>query len=367
MDDNDKLTEQFKSAAAEAEQQVPSFPGMDAVWNKVEARLDETASKKKPKIVLWYVKRMALAAMLVGVALIGYYRYTYINVIIPQEQSLALSPKSKIDTVVLSKQIIVAHTDSTNATKPINTPIDKKAKPELVAQNHLPQQTLDPLPNEASPVVNTIPSSNNETLALITLKGKLVDAKGAPVIGARIRAMQHKSIAFSDMQGHYEISIPIAEKGVIITAPALLTDTFWVEDAVNHYAYTRLQDKAKTIEPLQISTAQSQPSLVRNYKANRALSNMESVMDKVKSTEVAIHSPDAFMDNAPTVPFQQLPPTPLYVQQPSTQGAVKQLENKLASTSKKEDSAAAVERKPVIPLQPLQSDDGLIKVKRHHR
>lgn len=67
MENQDKLYNQFKSAAENAE--TKDFPGMENVWNRVEQKLDTKVLKKETK--LW--KKLAVAASILLVVSVGYH------------------------------------------------------------------------------------------------------------------------------------------------------------------------------------------------------------------------------------------------------------------------------------------------------
>ena len=66
MEKEDKIFEQFKSAAENAE--AKDFPAMDKVWNRIEDKLDNKKDKKA--MLLW--KKIAVAASLLLVTTLGY-------------------------------------------------------------------------------------------------------------------------------------------------------------------------------------------------------------------------------------------------------------------------------------------------------
>ena len=67
MENQDKLYNQFKSAAENAE--TKDFPGMENIWNRVEQKLDNKVLKKETK--LW--KKLAVAASILLVVSVGYH------------------------------------------------------------------------------------------------------------------------------------------------------------------------------------------------------------------------------------------------------------------------------------------------------
>ena len=67
MENQDKLYNQFKSAAENAE--TKDFPAMENVWNRVEQKLDTKVLKKENN--LW--RKLAVAASILLVASLGYH------------------------------------------------------------------------------------------------------------------------------------------------------------------------------------------------------------------------------------------------------------------------------------------------------
>lgn len=67
MENQDKLYNQFKSAAENAEKK--DFPGMENIWNRVEQKLDTKVLKKETK--LW--KKLAVAVSILLVVSVGYH------------------------------------------------------------------------------------------------------------------------------------------------------------------------------------------------------------------------------------------------------------------------------------------------------
>lgn len=81
MENKDKIYEQFKNAAGKAEQK--SFDRMDAVWNRVEEKLDE---KKKRRSIAWW-KYSGVAALLLLFISIG-------NLIVRNDAAPVITPNT---------------------------------------------------------------------------------------------------------------------------------------------------------------------------------------------------------------------------------------------------------------------------------
>lgn len=101
MENQDKLYNQFKSAAKNAEKK--DFPAMENVWNRVEQKLDTKVLKKETK--LW--KKLAVAASVLLVATLGYHFWQEEKVIIDNSKIVNQDSIVKPDIVEENNQTIV--------------------------------------------------------------------------------------------------------------------------------------------------------------------------------------------------------------------------------------------------------------------
>ena len=101
MENQDKLYDQFKSAAENAEKK--DFPAMENVWNRVEQKLDTKVLKKETK--LW--KKLAVAASVLLVATLGYHFWQEEKVIIDNSKIVNQDSIVKPDIVEENNQTIV--------------------------------------------------------------------------------------------------------------------------------------------------------------------------------------------------------------------------------------------------------------------
>lgn len=98
MENEDKLFDQFKSAAKSAE--AKEFPAMDKVWHRVEEKLDNTKTKKAT--VLW--KKIAVAACLLLFGTLGYEFF--------REEP----PKINTEEIIVAKDSVKIKTQAEDAT-----------------------------------------------------------------------------------------------------------------------------------------------------------------------------------------------------------------------------------------------------------
>lgn len=121
MEPEDKIFEQFKSAAQKAENN--DFPAMDKIWKRVEDKLDHKILTKQN--TLW--KKIAVAASIMLIVSIGYH--------LVKDEKKFISPKNEIVTIDTIKTI----TDSINQdiivqTEEINPSIKPNAEAILNEQ-----------------------------------------------------------------------------------------------------------------------------------------------------------------------------------------------------------------------------------------
>ncbi|HRG18882.1 MAG TPA: hypothetical protein PLP39_07305 [Flavobacterium lutivivi] len=101
MENQDKLYNQFKSAAENAEKK--DFPAMESVWNRVEQKLDTKVLKKETK--LW--KKLAVAASVLLIVTLGYHFWKDENVIIDNSKIVNQDSIVKPNIVEENNQTIV--------------------------------------------------------------------------------------------------------------------------------------------------------------------------------------------------------------------------------------------------------------------
>lgn len=109
MENQDKLYNQFKSAAENAE--TKDFPGMENVWNRVEQKLDTKVLKKETK--LW--KKLAVAASILLVVSVGYHFWSNEKTIVTPNTEIVTN--DSITTPILEENNTVAEVEKHPAIK----------------------------------------------------------------------------------------------------------------------------------------------------------------------------------------------------------------------------------------------------------
>lgn len=109
MENQDKLCNQFKSAAENAE--TKDFPGMENVWNRVEQKLDTKVLKKETK--LW--KKLAVAASILLVVSVGYHFWNNEKTMITPTNEIVIT--DSITTPIIEENNVVADVEKHPAIK----------------------------------------------------------------------------------------------------------------------------------------------------------------------------------------------------------------------------------------------------------
>jgi len=120
MENQDKLYNQFKSAAENAE--TKDFPGMENVWNRVEQKLDTKVLKKETK--LW--KKLAVAASVLLVATLGYHFW--------QEEKVIIDNSKIVNQDSILKPNIVEENNQTIVTSETQHPAIKENAEEILKE-----------------------------------------------------------------------------------------------------------------------------------------------------------------------------------------------------------------------------------------
>lgn len=120
MENQDKLYNQFKSAAKNAEKK--DFPAMENVWNRVEQKLDTKVLKKETK--LW--KKLAVAASVLLVATLGYHFW--------QEEKVIIDNSKIVNQDSIVKPNIVEENNQTIVTSETQHPAIKENAEEILKE-----------------------------------------------------------------------------------------------------------------------------------------------------------------------------------------------------------------------------------------
>ena len=109
MENQDKLYNQFKSAAENAE--TKDFPGMENVWNRVEQKLDTKVLRKETK--LW--KKLAVAASILLVVSVGYHFWNNEKITVTPANEIVIT--DSITTPIIEENNAVADVEKHPAIK----------------------------------------------------------------------------------------------------------------------------------------------------------------------------------------------------------------------------------------------------------
>lgn len=204
MEAQDKITEQLREAARNAESQP--FPGMERVWDKVTERLDEQKDDNKVLPFFNYKKIAAAAAVLVlltlGTAYFLREKETIPEVAVNKpEVEKALPQRIATDTghiAALSEPV------SPSLHKGITTPRPALNNDNAGENSGIAEHTAEPIIAYQSSEQATQPlTAAPESLKRIT--GKVTDENGEGLPGAMVKLKGTAIGTQTDVDGNYEL------------------------------------------------------------------------------------------------------------------------------------------------------------------
>ncbi len=165
MENQDKIYEQFKSAAEKAE--TKDFPGMEKVWSRVDAKLDTKVLQKQNNN--W--QKFGVAASVIIIATI-IYQFT-------KSEKKIVTPQNSV--VIIDTARIVSPEPIVNDNAIISNETKKsviKPNVEEILQNQITKAQTVVLNEEPTPLAEKVvitPSNNNTSYIL---KGRVFEAMG---------------------------------------------------------------------------------------------------------------------------------------------------------------------------------------------
>ncbi|MCU0336113.1 MAG: TonB-dependent receptor plug domain-containing protein [Chitinophagaceae bacterium] len=204
MSNNDNFFESFKAAAKEVEEQ--RFDGFEAVWQRVEQRLDEQPERR----LLWYQRRPLWWAAAAAIALLlGLLLWPAADEQTPAAP-VAMNPTTQPPAAApVNPEPPVPPTDEIVTIQPKeNSPQDKPAPantvPRTMALAQQPATAVATAPPAAEMIAAT-PVAPTSTRPDSLRSGVVKDAQGKPLAGAMVRSS--KATVITDAQGRYSLPV----------------------------------------------------------------------------------------------------------------------------------------------------------------
>lgn len=236
MDNQDKIFEKIKNAAHKAEEK--DFPGMDRIWQRVDAKLEQKELQTKSKT--W--KKMAVAASLLLIFSIGYQFFkTDSKIITPNEtKANSVVVQEKQDTAIIEKPSENIRPDAATILKkqiekqtPLVVAEKNNSEIKNIAEEVVMTETKDIMIRGAAEAQKSeaialeemsakakMTTTYNATNRIIS--GIITDESNAPIPGATILVKGTKNATSSNFNGEFRIQ---AEKGDILVFSFIGFDT----------------------------------------------------------------------------------------------------------------------------------------------
>ena len=214
MENKDKIYERFKSAASKAEQK--SFDRMDAVWNRVEEKLDE---KKKRRGIAWW-KYSGVAALLLLFISIG-------NLIMRNDAGPVVTPN-----VIPENNVTVIDTPKIKET--FNPEKEIPAEEEVVV-------TANPVQKKEHKKSNIVITDKtiSKVDSTLAFTGTITDESGLPIPGVNV-AVKGKEYTNTDFDGKFTLNAKVGDT-VNVSYVGMESQSL-VANYANNYANVAMAD-----------------------------------------------------------------------------------------------------------------------------
>ncbi len=303
MENRDKIYEQFKEAAEQAEQK--GFDRMEAVWNRVEEKLD---NKKKRRAIAWW-KYTGVAALLllfisIGNLIINNNPDTIINPNATPEKNVTVIDTQKINETfnpkhekVTEEEIVVAQPavtpTSDNKNVQDSTYYMKAARFTTAKEIDNPKYALQTKAIKEKSVIQSYTKQLNPD-GTITFTGTVADKIG-PLPGASIVVKGTNITTQSDIDGEFTINVNPSD--ILTVSYASFDSKEVVADLSNNNANVILNAKElqtvvmdKYRSTTQRKEASTRAALSSQGYVNQSMSNSATISQNASNQYSAVTS-----------------------------------------------------------------------------
>lgn len=314
MENQDKLYQQFKDASGKAEDK--GFDRMEAVWNRVEEKLD---NNKQRKIAVWW-KYTGIAALFLLFMGIGTFMFKNENnpivapKVIPENNVTAIDTQKVKQTfnpeikgfkqeVVTSEPAPRSKVEQVHSAPPLSEPINK------VSADYEPEPVVAAIQEKSAiraKMANT--TVLTDTTEGIAFQGTVTDKAGMPIPGAIIAFDGTKEGVQTDFDGKFTLNVNEGDKialsymGMepqsVIVGRATNNTTFIMNDsstALADVVVEAYRSTAKTMSNVAVPAAPSKTienntTIKGSFEDSKLASNSLIAEKKIEKNEIAKES-----------------------------------------------------------------------------
>lgn len=223
MEARDNITHQIKEAVRKSE--TKTFRSMEAIWDRIEEKLDEEEQKRKKVIPF---RRISIAAaVLLLLSLGAVYVFQVGNIEQDKEQTYVQQANEdtkpstpRMNTIGEIVKEIKAD-KATSASVVYTNPRQRK-----IRRNAVQQEVIDGHIDVNAVKIRNQSLENQELYtAPVTIKGRVTDEQGEGVAGAVVSVKGIRNSTLTDVNGNYEIVVRNGQKELEIKGVGLVSKT----------------------------------------------------------------------------------------------------------------------------------------------
>ena len=352
MENQDKLYQQFKEAAGKAEDK--GFARMDAVWNRVEEKLD---NNKQRRIAAWW-KYTGIAAMFLLFTGVGFFLLnseksnTLITPKITPENNVTVIDTQKVKEtfnpakaepkieVVANEKVQPLYKESRNVTGIASvTNAETIPEPEVsenyVSKGYATATSTGDVSSYLTPNAESVKTKDAEQTAFADIEpaidkkikkvtGVITDSQGLPVPGVNVTIVGTNNAVQTDFDGKYLIEAEEGEK-LIASYVGLQQQTVTIgkrKDQVNFQL-----DDAKSLENVLVEgyrtstrSAERRAKREERREAKKAVKESESTSFGLNTAVAAVTPPSSTRNYRDADPQQSSILSPITISSKTIEG-----------------------------------------------
>lgn len=311
MENQDKLYQQFKDASGKAEDK--GFDRMEAVWNRVEEKLD---NKKQRKIAIWW-KYTGIAALFLLFMGIGTFMFKNENNPIVAPKAIPENNVTVIDTQKVKQtfnseikgfkqEVVTSEPAPRSKVEQIQSAPNQPEPIDKVSVDYVPEPAVAAIQEKSAIRAKmAAPTIATDTTEGIAFQGTVTDKAGMPIPGAVIAFDGTKKGVQTDFDGKFTLNVNEGDKIAlsymdmepqsVIVGRATNNTTFIMNDssaALADVVVEGYRSTAKTMNNAAVlakpsKTIESSTTIKGSFDDSKLASNSLVAEKKIEENEIA--------------------------------------------------------------------------------
>lgn len=275
MENQDKLYQQFKDASGKAEDK--GFDRMEAVWNRVEEKLD---NKKQRKIAIWW-KYTGIAALFLLFMGIGTFMFKNENNPIVAPKAIPENNVTVIDTQKVKQtfnseikgfkqEVVTSEPAPRSKVEQLEKTIPEPTYVTTVSESEKPTTNV-----ESSTIAKAkmaVPTIVADKTVSVAFQGVVTDNTGMPIPGVNVQIQGTSNGVQTDFDGKYTLNANEGDK-IVLSYIGMEPQAITASRATNNLTH-KMQDNSLALQEV----------VVQGYRATTRVTSNVAVTTIISKT-----------------------------------------------------------------------------------